>query len=39
MIEKFENVTAVAKADIYFDGTVTSHTLYRASGDGSTKSP
>jgi uncharacterized protein YaiE (UPF0345 family) len=36
MIEKFENVTAVAKANIYFDGKVTSHTIYLASGERKT---
>lgn len=33
--EKFENVTAVAKANVYFDGKVVSHTILF--GDGSKK--
>jgi len=36
MAEKFENVTAVAKANIYFDGKVTSHTIYMADGERKT---
>ena len=36
MIEKLENVTAVAKANIYFDGKVMSHTVYTADGDRKT---
>lgn len=36
MIDKFENVTAVAKANIYFDGKVTSHAIYLASGERKT---
>ena len=28
MIEKLENVTAIAKANVYFDGKVVSHTIY-----------
>jgi purine/pyrimidine-nucleoside phosphorylase len=27
VIEKFENVTVLAKANVYFDGKVTSHTV------------
>jgi uncharacterized protein YaiE (UPF0345 family) len=30
--EKFENVTVVAKANVYFDGKVVSHTVLLASG-------
>jgi len=30
--EKFENVTAVCKANIYFDGKVVSHTIQFADG-------
>ena len=30
--EKFENVTAVCKANVYFDGKVVSHTLLFADG-------
>src|SRR5690349_14304801 len=29
---KFENVTAVAKANVYFDGKVVSHTILTADG-------
>lgn len=36
MIEKFENVTAVAKANVYFDGRVISHTIYTAGGERKT---
>ncbi len=35
MIEKLENVTAIAKANVYFDGNV-SHTIYTADGDRKT---
>jgi uncharacterized protein YaiE (UPF0345 family) len=33
---EFENVTAVAKANIYFEGRVVSHTLRMANGDKKT---
>jgi purine/pyrimidine-nucleoside phosphorylase len=33
---KFENVTAVAKANIYFDGRVVSHTILLADGSKKT---
>ena len=33
---KFENVTAVAKANVYFDGKVVSHTLLFADGSKKT---
>lgn len=33
MIEKFEKVTAVAKANVYFDGKVISHTIFLENGD------
>lgn len=36
MIEKLENVTAIAKANIYFDGKVISHTVLAADGDRKT---
>ncbi len=36
MIEKFENVTAIAKANVYFDGKVVSHTIHTADGDRKT---
>ena len=36
MIEKLENVTAIAKANVYFDGKVVSHTIYTAEGDRKT---
>ena len=36
MIEKLENVTAIAKANVYFDGKVVSHTVYLANGDRKT---
>ncbi|MDL2298302.1 pyrimidine/purine nucleoside phosphorylase [Synergistaceae bacterium OttesenSCG-928-D05] len=36
MIEKFENVTAVAKANVYFDGKVISHTIFLPNGDRKT---
>jgi len=36
MIEKLENVTAIAKANVYFDGKVVSHTVYTAQGDRKT---
>ena len=32
MIEKLEDVTAVAKANVYFDGKVVSHTVYTKDG-------
>jgi len=35
MPERFENVTAVAKANVYFEGKVVSHTILF--GDGSKK--
>ena len=34
--EKFENVTAVCKANVYFDGKVLSHTLLFADGSKKT---
>ena len=34
--EKFENVTAVCKANVYFDGKVVSHTLLFADGSKKT---
>lgn len=36
MIEKFENVTAVAKANLYFEGKVISHTIFMPSGERKT---
>ena len=33
---KYENVTAVAKANVYFDGKVVSHTILLASGEKKT---
>lgn len=33
MIEKFENVTAETRANVYFDGRVISHTLWLQSGE------
>lgn len=36
MNEKFENVTAVAKANVYFDGKVISHTILMQSGERKT---
>lgn len=36
MIDRLENVTAVAKANIYFDGKVVSHTVYTADGERKT---
>ncbi|MEG1603717.1 MAG: pyrimidine/purine nucleoside phosphorylase [Cloacibacillus sp.] len=36
MIEKLENVTAVAKANVYFDGKVVSHTVFMPNGDRKT---
>lgn len=36
MIEKFENVTAIAKANVYFDGKVVSHAIYTESGEKKT---
>ena len=36
MIEKFEDVTAVAKANIYFDGKVVSHAVYFKDGSRKT---
>lgn len=36
MVEKFANVTAVAKANVYFDGRVISHTIYLPSGERKT---
>ena len=32
----FENVTAIAKANVYFDGKVVSHTILLASGEKKT---
>ncbi len=34
--ESFANVTAVAKANVYFDGKVVSHTILLAAGDKKT---
>jgi uncharacterized protein YaiE (UPF0345 family) len=34
--ERFENVTAVAKANVYFDGKVVSHTVVLADGSRKT---
>ena len=34
--EKFENVTAVCKANVYFDGRVVSHTILLADGERKT---
>jgi len=34
--ERFDNVTAVAKANVYFDGKVVSHTILLASGEKKT---
>lgn len=34
--ERFENVTAVAKANVYFDGKVVSHTVLLADGSKKT---
>lgn len=36
MIEKLENVTAMTKANVYFDGKVVSHAVYMADGDKKT---
>lgn len=36
MTIKFENVTAVAKANVYFDGKVVSHTIFLDSGERKT---
>lgn len=36
MVEKLENVTAVAKANVYYDGKVVSHTVYTQEGDRKT---
>lgn len=36
MIEKFENVTADVKANVYFDGRVISHTIFLPSGERKT---
>lgn len=36
MTTKFENVTAVTKANIYFDGKVVSHTIFLDSGERKT---
>lgn len=36
MIEKLENVTAMAKANVYFDGKVVSHTVYMSDGERKT---
>ena len=36
MIEKLENVTAMTKANVYFDGKVVSHTVYMPNGDRKT---
>lgn len=34
--ERFENVTAVAKANVYFDGRVVSHSILLAGGEKKT---
>ncbi len=34
--EKFENVTAICKANLYFDGRVTSHAIVLADGERKT---
>ncbi|MBM4244588.1 MAG: pyrimidine/purine nucleoside phosphorylase [Deltaproteobacteria bacterium] len=34
--ERFENVTAVAKANVYFEGRVVSHTILLAGGEKKT---
>jgi uncharacterized protein YaiE (UPF0345 family) len=36
MPDRFENVTAVAKANVYFDGKVVSHTILFADGSKKT---
>lgn len=36
MIEKLENVTAMTKANVYFDGKVVSHTVYLPCGERKT---
>lgn len=36
MIEKFENVSAITKANVYFDGKVISHTIYLPGGERKT---
>lgn len=36
MNEKYENVTAIAKANVYFDGKVISHTILLPSGERKT---
>lgn len=36
MNERYENVTAVAKANIYFDGKVISHTIFLPTGERKT---
>lgn len=36
MSEKYENVTAVAKANVYFDGKVISHTIFLPTGERKT---
>ncbi|MDO5562057.1 MAG: pyrimidine/purine nucleoside phosphorylase [Synergistaceae bacterium] len=36
MKDKFENVTAIAKANVYFDGKVISHAIYTAQGERKT---
>lgn len=36
MNERYENVTAVAKANIYFDGKVISHTIFLPAGERKT---
>lgn len=35
-MDKFENVTAIKKANVYFDGNVTSRTIYLADGSRKT---
>lgn len=36
MNEKLENVTAVVKANVYYDGKVVSHTVFMPNGDRKT---
>ena len=36
MIEKLEKVTAVVKANVYYDGKVVSHTVFTEDGDRKT---
>ena len=36
MNEKFENVTVISKANVYYDGKVVSHTIFTPDGDRKT---